>query len=78
MDSPAQFLEDHFNDADGVIGLLNKHRPQTPRREAVVKWFSRNTIPGEWWPELLIALKRENGAYPDLEAYGEATNDIFA
>jgi hypothetical protein len=80
MTLPAtQFLKDHFNDPDGVIGLLDKHRPASPKRMAVVKWFERNSIPGEWWPELLMALFDENGRWPDLFAY-DATpdNDLFS
>ena len=59
------FLKEHFGDADGVLGLLGKHVNDVPQRPAVVKWFRRGSIPGEWLFLLIVALKRENGEWPD-------------
>ena len=63
------FLKEHFGDADGVLGLLGKHVDDVPQRPAVVKWFRRGSIPGEWLFLLIVALKRENGKWPDLEPF---------
>ena len=63
------FLKEHFGDADGVLGLLGKHVKDVPQRPAVVKWFRRGSIPGEWLFLLLVALKREHGEWPDLEPF---------
>ena len=74
-----KFLETEFSDADGLIGLLAKHRQETPKREAVRKWFSRGSVPAEWMPILIIVLEDENGTPPALRSYfSEATqHDIF-
>lgn len=80
MFDTARFLQDHFGDSDGVVGLVGKHSDKIPAKEAVRKWFSRGAIPGDWLPVLLVALERENGAYPKLAAYltGDDCHDIFA
>jgi len=74
-----KFLEDHFTDADGVLGLLGKHIDETPpARDAVRKWFSRGSVPAEWMPMLLIALENEQSGPVSLAPYQESGNDIFA
>lgn len=79
MFNSTDFLHDHFGTPDGVLGLIAKHGGAMPQRPAVIKWFSRGSVPGDWWPVLLQVLRCENSAYPDLTPYFEATdNDIFA
>jgi len=56
-----KFLEDNFNTPDGVINLVAKHFVP-PQRPAVAKWFTRGSVPGEWWPVLLYVIEREKGA----------------
>ena len=71
------FLKEHFGDADGVLGLLGKHVNDVPQRPAVIKWFRRGSVPGEWLFLLLVALKRENGEWPDLEPFVSGEGGIF-
>ncbi len=79
MFDTARFLQEHFVDADGVIGLVGKHFDQTPAREAVRKWFSRGAVPGDWLPVLLVALEMETAAPQSLRRYlTDDRHDIFA
>jgi hypothetical protein len=73
-----KFLTDHFTDADGVIGLLGAHGFPTPQKPAVVKWFSRSSVPWEWGVLLIIVACNETKTPVDLGAYikGER-HDIF-
>lgn len=73
------FLKDHFNDADGVLGLLTKHHEGAlPQRAAVVKWFRRNSVPGHWLLVLLVVIERETGVRPSVERYLDGwEHDIF-
>lgn len=81
MFATSTFLKDNFGDTDGVTGLVGKHWPVIPAREAVRKWFSRASISSEWWPVLLIVLEKENGGVPvSLAPYsdhGGSDNGIF-
>lgn len=74
------FLQDNFNNPDGVMGLLAKHYAGAmPRREAVVKWFQRGSVPGAWVIVLFDVVRRETGKYPDTDKYvGVVEIDIFA
>lgn len=73
------FLKGEFGDPDGVVGLLGKHGSAVPQREAVRKWFERRSLPGEWFPILLITLERETGAPVSVERYATGvSNDIFS
>lgn len=73
-----RFLEDQFTDADGVMGLTGRHCNEQPQRETVRKWFSRGSVPSEWWPVLLQSLRSESGIYPDLTPYfSETGHGIF-
>jgi len=83
--STTAFLEEHFSTPDGVVGLLAKHTDLSPQRPAVVKWFTRGSVPGEWWPTLLYVIEQENGEPLSMRPYfeicggagDEANNDIF-
>lgn len=78
------FLELHFDTPDGVLGLLGKYMTYPPKRPAVVKWFTRGSVPGEWWPILLYVIEQENGEPLSMGPYfkncggaGDEANDIF-
>ena len=78
MRSPVIFLQEHFNDADGVVNLLNKHLGRAPNRKTAIRWFERNSIPGDWFSDLMWVLELEYGAPISLrEHYTEPENDIF-
>lgn len=64
-----KFLEDHFNTPDGVLGLLAKHGLLSPLRPAVVKWFTRGSVPADWLPVLLAAVECERGAPLSMVSY---------
>lgn len=81
MFNSIKFLKDNFGDADGVIGLVAKHWPTSPQREAVRKWFSRESIPVEWLPVLILVLEAHRGRPVALASYmtrGGIANDIFS
>lgn len=69
------FLQEHFGNPDGVVNLLAKHGAPVPQRPAVVKWFARGSVPGEWVLWLMIALYREDGRWPNLTAL--IVEDLF-
>lgn len=77
-----KFLEDNFGDVDGVIGLVGKHWSTVPQREAVRKWFSRESVASEWWPVLLLVLEAHKGKPVSLSPYmtrgGRVNGSIFA
>lgn len=56
-----KFLEEFFHTPDGVLGVLAKHGLLSPQRPAVVKWFTRGSVPADWLPVLLEAIERERG-----------------
>lgn len=81
MFSVKKFLEDNFQDVNGVLGLLAKHtQTELPNRETAKRWFQRNSIPGDWAFLLLFALEQESGKPVAIAPYisGEAEHDIFA
>lgn len=81
MFSVKKFLEDNFQDVDGVLGLLAKHTQiELPNRETARRWFQRNSIPGDWAFMLLFALEQESGQPVAIAPYigEENTHDIFA
>lgn len=73
------FLDDHFGDVNGVVGLVHKHLPDAPRHEAVRKWFARGSVSSEWFPMLLAVLEKENGCPVALTPYVQPgdRHDIF-
>lgn len=73
------FLKEHFRDADGVTGLLDKHGFEVPERETAKKWFARASLPWGWGVALIIVAGKEAGAPVDLSAYrmGGQAHDIF-
>lgn len=64
--STKSFLNHQFGSPDGVLKLLRKHGLPTPKRPAAEKWFYRDSIPGEWWPQLILALQAEGIGRFDL------------
>lgn len=82
---PTAFLETHFSGPDGVLSLIGKYFNLSPQRAAVVKWFTRGSIPGEWWPVLFYVIEQENGEPLPMGPYfancggaGDEANDIFS
>jgi hypothetical protein len=63
------FLEEHFYGPDGLLGVLAKHGLRAPQRPAVVKWFTRGSVPGDWWPTIVYAIECENGAPISMARY---------
>lgn len=77
--STKAFLNHQFGSPDGVLMLLGRHGVPVPNREAVVKWFYRGNIPGDWWPILILALQAEGTMPADFGNYIEGNkDDVFA
>lgn len=74
----ARFLNHNFGSPDGVVAIVGQHWPRTPNKEAVKKWFARDSIPAEWWPVLLIVLEREGGSPVCMSSYVKGEEDVFA
>ena len=80
MFDTVRFLRENFVDIDGVLHLIQRRaKVEPPQRAAVAKWFQRASVPGEWFPILLLALEAESGHH-DLGRYVAATSesDVFA
>lgn len=75
-----RFLRENFVDIDGVLHLVSKHaHVDLPQRAAVTKWFQRASVPGDWFPIILMVAEAEVG-HIDLGVYTQRPdeNDIFA
>lgn len=66
------FLTEQFSNAQNVLVLFGSYGVRSPSLAAVEKWFSRRSIPGEYWPVLLCVLQLERGAPFDLVQYLES------
>lgn len=69
MFNTKQFLEDHYNTPDGVIGAFNSFGIDIPARDTVRKWFARGSVPSEWLPLLIAVRELETGAPVGLASY---------
>lgn len=81
MFNTLKFLKDNFGDVDGVIDITEKHWPAQPQREAVRKWFSRESVASDWWPVLLLVLEAHKGRPVSLAPYqtrGGTVDGIFS
>jgi hypothetical protein len=75
-----RFLLDHFGTPEAIIALSRNIGIETPAKDTVRKWFERGSIPGDWWPKLLLSLEHDNGAPVSLRGYlaeGNLHYDIF-
>lgn len=73
-----RFLRDTFTDADGVVGMLENAGFQAPLRDTARKWFSRSSVPSEWWPVLVIVVIETTDKEVDFRQYWRgAEHDIF-
>lgn len=77
-----QFLSDYLITPDAIVGLANRYNLEVPSKPTIIKWFSRKSIPGEWWPVVIALLELHRGAPVSLANYIEGENqnadDIFA
>lgn len=65
------FLADHFGNAQGVLAFLRAYNGPTPTDAAVLKWFQRGSVPGDWLTVLLCYLELDRGSPVSLVAYLE-------
>ena len=77
MFDTARFLDEHFGNPDGLIGLVAKHCDDVPSREAARKMFERASVSGQWLPVLLLVLEREYGPPVSMIPYMGAGSSIF-
>lgn len=64
-----RFLADNFRDPDGLVGAFHAYRLDIPPKDTVRKWFSRATIPSEWFVMIIVVLELENGRPVSLTPY---------
>ena len=64
-----RFINDHLINPDAVIGLANSLEVTVPAKDTLRKWFERGSIPGEWWPIVLVLIETENGGPVSLRGY---------
>lgn len=71
MFNTTQFLKDNFTSAPVLVATLESYRFTPPNLEAVKKWFSRGSVPGDWLAVLLSILEFEEGAPVSVIKYME-------
>lgn len=69
----AAFFDDHLPNASAVIDIFVRHGATPPDRFAVRKWRQRDAIPGEWFPQILYLLEKQDGAPVDIARYMRGT-----
>lgn len=69
MFDSVRFLEENFNNADGIVGLLHAYRLDAPQRDTARKWFERGDIPAKWLPLLICVLEIDSGEPVRLAQY---------
>jgi hypothetical protein len=57
-----KFLQETYCDADGVVGLLRAYGVSSPPKDTIRKWFSRASIPAQWFAVLIAVMELERGA----------------
>lgn len=60
FDTP-RFLRETFINPDGLVGLFNAYRIPIPAKDTVRKWFSRGSVPSEWFAMSIALLELERG-----------------
>lgn len=63
------FLREMFGNAQGVVSFLRAYDAPVPQEAAVAKWFSRQSIPSDWLPTLLVYLEMDRGGPLSLVSY---------
>lgn len=74
------FITEKLESPDAVIGLFGLAGVSIPAKDTVRKWFERGSIPGEWWPLVLVVLEITNGGPVSLASYAgkrAINHDIF-
>jgi hypothetical protein len=64
-----KFLKDNFHSPIKLVSFLTAYGADTPELAAVYKWFSRGTVPSDWFAVLLAYLELENGNPVRLHPY---------
>lgn len=67
-----RFLADHFSDPDALVALVTDQCGVDLQRETVRKWFTRESVPGEWAFVVVCAIERATGTAPSLSRYMDA------
>ncbi|MBZ9706118.1 hypothetical protein LB543_05210 [Mesorhizobium sp. ESP7-2] len=63
------FLTEQFTNAQNVLVLFRAYGVECPSLSAVEKWFTRQSVPGEYWPVMLCILELERGEPFKLAQY---------
>jgi hypothetical protein len=65
----AKFLRVNLPTPDFVVTLLQDYGFHAPSRDAVRKWFERESVPPEWVHILMYAIELQSGAPLKLAHY---------
>lgn len=63
------FLEDHFQNVGGLIAHCRAMGIEPPSYAQAEKWFSRNSLTGDWLAKLLGLLEGERGEPVSVQPY---------
>lgn len=63
------FLREMFGNVQGLVSFLRAYDAPVPEAAAVAKWFSRQSIPSDWLPILLVYLEMDRGTPVSLVSY---------
>lgn len=56
-----RFLEDSFQTPVALLAFLNAYGVQPPTYGAINKWFTRETIPADWFAIIVALLEFDSG-----------------
>jgi hypothetical protein len=56
-----RFIRVKFGSPARLVSVVKAWGAEPPKVSAALKWYTRNSIPGEWLPVLLAVLELENG-----------------
>lgn len=69
MFNARKFLEDHFQNVGGLIAHCRAMGVEPPSQAQAEKWFSRNSLTGDWLAKLLGLLEDERKEPVSVKPY---------
>ncbi len=64
-----KFLKTYWPNEIHLINWISAYGETPPKRPAAAKWFSRSSIPTDWFALILILLEIQEGAPISLTRY---------
>ena len=68
-----KFLEEHFQNVGGLIAHCRALGVEPPSQAQAEKWFSRNSLTGDWLAKLLALIEIEHGEPVSVKPYISAS-----